>query len=172
MPNQLHYMKKLIFKIVCAVLLPFCAMAQTPAEVFNYQKDSLPAERVYIHFDKQAYMAGNVIWFKAYLISRFAPSAISTDFYIDLLNENDSIVASKKFPIINGTAIGNFDLPANSQQGLYLVRGYTKWLLNFDPSFVFKKSIPVFNPSIHSSSAGVIKNKAAYHFEMFPEGGQ
>src|SRR5258705_5882717 len=161
-------MRKL-FAFIPAVILVSFSFSQKPAEIFSWHRENLPTQHIYVQFDKQAYVAGDIALFKAYLYSNYAPSSISTNFFIDLLDENGAVVDSKKLPVIDGAAIGNFDLPANLKQGVYLIRAYTKWITNVDPSFVFKKPIPVFNSSNPSTNATAAKE---YKFDVFPEGGK
>src|SRR5215471_9178657 len=137
-------MSKLFASIILILSESFC-LAQKPADVFAWHRDSLPTQHIYVQFDKQAYVAGDTAWFKAYLYSNYAPSAISSNFFIDLVDENGTVIDAKKLPVFDGTAIGNFDLSANLRQGIYIIRGYTNWLSNLDQSFVFKKSLPLFN---------------------------
>src|SRR5690242_9051422 len=110
--------------IYCIFLISISATAQSPSDIFKHHADSLPAERIYLQFDKQAYISGEAMWFKGYIISSYSFHSPSTDFYIDVLNDRDSIVLSKKLPIIDGTVAGNLDLPSNLRQGIYFVRGY------------------------------------------------
>ena len=159
-------MKK--FAAIFFLLLNFKLFAQKPSEVFAYYRDSLPNQHLYVQFDKQAYVAGDAIWFKGYVYSNYSPSALSTNFFIDLVDDRGNVIQSKRFPIFEGTAIGDFDLPANLRQGVYIARAYTKWTANFDQSFIFKKAIPVFN----SITSQLSKAKPEYTFEVFPEGGR
>jgi hypothetical protein len=161
-------MRKLLIFFL-AINLVAVSFAQKPAEIFSWHRENLPTQHIYVQFDKQAYVAGDTAWFKAYLYSNYAPSNISTNFIIDLVDEKGAVWSSKKLPVIDGTAIGNFDLPANLNQGVYLIRAYTKWVTNVDPSFVFRKPLPIFNAAVPSSNANAV---AEHKFEVFPEGGK
>lgn len=160
-------MKKIVAFCVAFCTIQFLS-AQKPSEVFDYYRDSLPNQHIYIQFDKQAYVAGDTAWFKGYVYSNYAPSFLSTNFFIDLTDERGNVIDRKRYPIFDGTAIGNFDLPSNLRQGMYVVRAYTAWTTNFDQSFVFKKAIPVFNPTSLQPS----RSNPQYLFEIFPEGGK
>src|SRR5258705_5849525 len=149
-------------------ILGFQSFAQKPADVFGYYRDTLPNQHIYVQFDKQAYVAGDTAWFKGYVYSNYSPSNLSTNFFIDLVDDKGNTIQEKRYPIFEGTAIGNFDLPANLRQAVYVVRAYTKWTGNFDQSFVFKKAIPIFN----STAPQVSKARSEYSFELFPEGGR
>ena len=162
-------MKRIVSLLVFFIqFIPFIA-AQSPAEIFAWHRDSLPIERIYIQFDRQAYVAGETAWFKAYVLSGSQGGTISTNFYINLLDENGKAIVSKKLPVLENTVSGNLDLPASLNQGIYLVRAYSPWSLNFGTAFVFKKALPVFNSS---NSSNTSKPNKEFSFETFPEGGQ
>lgn len=86
--------------------------------------DSLPQEKVYLHMDKPYYAIGDTIWFKAYMTtgSRHQLSAISGAIYVDLINEQDSIVTALKLPISAGMSMGNFTLHDELKEGNYRIR--------------------------------------------------
>jgi hypothetical protein len=104
-----------------------------------------PVEKVYLHFDKPYYSVVDTIWFKAYLTSeQNLPSLLSKIVYVDVMNSQDSLVSSFKFPVTNSVAYGNLPLdPLNFKQGNYYVRAYTLWMLNFDPDYFFTKNIAI-----------------------------
>ena len=110
---------------------------------------NFPVEKVYLHFDKPYYAVGDTIWFKAYVtLEQNQLSAISKIVYVDMVNNRDSVVASLRLPVINGTANGNIVLPQLSfVEGNYHVRAYTNWMRNFDDAYFFNKNITVGNVS-------------------------
>jgi hypothetical protein len=168
--NFLLYQPNLMQRILITAFLSclsLAGLAQKPAAVYNWHRDSLPTQHIYIHFDKEAYVAGDTVWFKAYLYSNYAPSYLSTNFYVDLVDKKGIVIHSTRLPIIDGTAMGNFDLSQDLKQAVYIVRAYTNWTRNLDKSFIFKKAIPVFNPTNTSS----FSTSGNIHFEFFPEGG-
>lgn len=63
-----------------------------------------------------------------------------------MINNRDSVVASLRLPVTNGTANGNIVLPQVSFiEGNYHVRAYTTWMRNFDQGYFFNKNITVGN---------------------------
>jgi len=104
-----------------------------------------PVEKVYLHFDKPYYSVSDTIWFKGYLTTdQNMPSPLSKIVYVDVMNSQDSIVTTLKYPVTNSMAYGNLPLdPVTFKQGNYYVRAYTLWMLNFDPDYFFTKTIPV-----------------------------
>lgn len=110
-----------------------------------------PIEKVYIQFDKPYYAAGDTIWLKAYVtVDQHVPSTMSKIVYVDMYNTRDSLMATLKLPVVNGSAAGQIALsPDSYQQGNYRLRAYTTWMLNFDPAYLFTKIITIGNPIIN-----------------------
>src|SRR5687768_1100566 len=159
--------KSAFFSILMASF--FTINAQDPVSVFNFKRDSIPAEHIYMHFDQHAYVAGETIWFKGYLYSSFANSTLSSNFFVDFLDENNQIIISKKLPVFGGTIQGNIVLPDTLVEGPYLLRAYTVWTFNLNEAFVFKKGIAVFNPG---KKMPVNLLNGANHCDFYPESGQ
>lgn len=107
-----------------------------------------PIEKVYVHFDKPYYAVGDTMWLKAYVtVDEHVPSTMSKVVYVDIYNDQDSLMAAIKLPVNKGIAIGQIPLPAeNYKQGNYRLRGYTSWMLNFDAAYLFNKIITIGNP--------------------------
>ncbi|QKJ30416.1 carboxypeptidase regulatory-like domain-containing protein [Mucilaginibacter mali] len=107
-----------------------------------------PIEKVYVHFDKPYYAAGDTVWLKAYTTTDLhVPSTLSKIVYVDVYNDQDSLMASIKMPLVNGVAPGMIPLPAEGyKQGNYRLRAYTNWMLNFDGSYLFTKVLTIGNP--------------------------
>lgn len=160
-------------KPLLAAVLIFSATflyAQQPQQVLQRLKDSFPQERVHIHFDKDMYMAGETIWFKAYLFFGFLPSDLSANFIAELIDQNNHIILQKKLPVLSATVNGFFDLPDTLSQGNYVLRAYTPWMLNFDEAFIYRKPIFIYKPSLQKISPA--KQTVDYRVDFFPEGGE
>jgi hypothetical protein len=111
--------------------------------------DSFPHESVYLHMDKDRYMAGDTVWFKAYLSSGVFPSAIgSTGLRIALINGVGTVVQQKYYPVLHGKiSLGDIELKDSLPQGLYTIRAYTDYMGNFDPETFFHYTFPVYGVS-------------------------
>jgi hypothetical protein len=117
------------------------------AKSVKYTND-YPIEKVYIHFDKPYYAVGDTMWMKAYVtVDEHVPSTMSKIVYVDIYNDQDSLMTAVKLPVTNGIAIGQIPLSVESyKQGNYRLRGYTTWMLNFDAAYLFNKIITIGNP--------------------------
>ncbi|THU33449.1 hypothetical protein FAM09_25200 [Niastella caeni] len=120
------------------------AGAQQIDSMVNVYGERFPQEKIYVHFDKPAYNTGETIWFKSYLFTGIIPSPISRNFYAELLDQSGKVLQQKIMPIYEGTSAGHFDLPANLPPTI-VFRAYTTWMLNFDTTFLFSKTIRILN---------------------------
>src|SRR5438105_2838434 len=78
----------------------------------NY-KQARPIEKVYLHFDKPYYAAGDTMYFKAYVTyaEQYRLSGLSGVLHVNLINTAGIIEQSIKLKLNNGIAWGDFALP-------------------------------------------------------------
>lgn len=159
-------------KRICIITAIFLfAGLITSAQRFDLALDSFnkknSTEKIYIHSDKDYYVAGETIWFKAYFYTGGKPGSNSTNIFLQLLNAKGQKVAEKMLPVLGAVAKGNIDLPDSLPQGSYYLRSLTPTMLNTDESFIYKKEIIVLRPG-NPATASVSPN-VSVHF--FPESG-
>ncbi|RZL17526.1 MAG: carboxypeptidase regulatory-like domain-containing protein, partial [Pedobacter sp.] len=146
-----------------------------------------PVEKVHLHTDKSYYALGDTIWFKGYVTigSQHQLSALSAALYVDLINENDSILKTLKLPVSAGTTQGDFVLNDGWNEGNYRIRAYTQWMRNAGEDYFYDQVFSVGNPwadysvtsSINSNSSKSSMSSAnsdqkiGYDIQFFPEGG-
>lgn len=148
--------------LVLSALRPY---AQVDSTLSRYA-DHYPEEKLYLHFDRTAYNRGETIWFKAYLLSGFAPSTLSRNLYVDWYDAAGRLLRHDVAPIYEASARGQFDIPAAYPGAAVRVRAYTQWMLNFDTAFLYDKTIPVAGAATARAAA------AAPSLTFFPEGGR
>src|ERR1051325_9707903 len=110
-----------------------------------------PQEKVVVSFPKPEYLAGETIDFKAYVLTGYVPTTISTNLYAEIYDKNKTLLDKQILPIVNGAANGSFVLPSSMPEDVYYIRSYTQWMLNFDEAFQYIKPISVYNPYSHQS---------------------
>lgn len=117
------------------------------ARKFNDYCKSFPREEMYVHTDREEYIAGEELWFSAYLFER--PGSGLSDgsslAYIELLNPENRPVAQKRILLQEGSGPGSLQLPDTLSTGIYTFRAYTGWMKNFLPENSFMKHIFVSN---------------------------
>ncbi len=143
------------------------ARAQNIDSTISIYGDKFGQERMYLHFDKSAYSAGETIWFKVYMMETIYPAGVSKSVYLDWTDNTGKILLHGVFPLVNGITNGQFDVPADYTGKSLHVRGYTRWMLNFDSAFLYNKDIRVISKNPTSTKGEVI----APTITFFPEGG-
>ena len=73
--------------------------------------------------------------------------SLSRVIYVDLVDTSNKVVASKILPITNGNSEGSLLIPSTIEGGDYMLRAYTRWILNFDSTLVFVKPLKVLEYS-------------------------
>jgi len=157
-------------------LIVFIAGMLTSSIIFGQDYSGLltqynqrhPQEKIFLHTDKEAYVAGETIWFKAYLFANGLPSMLSSNLYLNLRDAQGKTIASCMLPVAGATAKGQLTIP-DSAEGAYTLCPYTATLVNFtDSSFYPSSNITVIKPSVEYVKPESI-GKISIRF--FPESG-
>jgi len=145
--------KPAIFLILSTLLLQdsYCQV-QTDLSDFIKKKfldytTSVPREEIFLHSDREEYIAGEYLWFNIYLINRQTTenSQYSRIAYFELLNSENRPVAQKRVLLDRGTGPGQVLLPDTLSPGTYTIRVYTNWMKNFLPDNCYRKDIKIYN---------------------------
>jgi hypothetical protein len=162
-------------KIISLSCLFIMGISRVPAQKIEAALNTLatgyPVEKVYIHYDKEYYVAGETIWFKVYLYSNGSPSSLSNNFYLQLINPQGKIISNKKYPVKGATVKGDIVLPDSLPQGYYHIRALTPGMLNTDRDFLYSKNIFVFNPSAKTGNVFETPKFPSLSVQFFPESG-
>jgi hypothetical protein len=127
-----------------------------------------PNERIHLHFDKDIYLPGETIWFKAYMYNNNALSTVSTNFYTAIYDEAGKLLEQKMYPIADGTAKGSFSIPGNIESGKLQLVAFTKGMIFYDNSNVFKKILSIYKKDTPQNTIPAANNVS---LQFFPEGG-
>ena len=113
------------------------------AMLFN---QSLPQEKVYLHFDNTGYFMGETIWFKAYVVraDNTRPTDMSHVLYVELVNPSGDVVETRKLAVEKGVAYGDIKLDSIYGTGFYEVRAYTRYMTNWGNGGIFSRVFPIF----------------------------
>lgn len=106
-----------------------------------------PREELYVHTDREEYIAGEKIWFEMYLFDRQSTSLSSNSSvaYFEILNSENRPVVQKRIKLEQGLGPGIADLPDTLSSGNYILRAYTNWMKNLMPDNCFTKKINIYN---------------------------
>ena len=163
-------MKKSTFFISVLLLSCLQIIAQNADSVLSVLSADYPTEKLYIHYDKEYYVAGETVWFKVYLYSNGKPSGRSSNIYLQFLDSTGTVISYKKYPVLGAVAKGNIDIPDSLPQGNYMIRAITSGMQHEEESMIYKKNLFVFHPA--SSNQVNIRNKIqTVSLTFFPESG-
>ena len=129
-------------------------------------------EKMFVHTDKNFYVAGEILWFKMYCVEAASNklSDLSKIAYVELLDSTNKPILQAKIALRNGLGDGSFYLPLSAPSGNYKLRSYTNWMKNGSAVDFFQKQITLINVqklTVDSSR----KSKALCRLQFFPEGG-
>ena len=136
---------------------------------------STPQEKVYLHFDKPYYMAGETMWFKGYLFdgTLHKIDSVSRVMYVDLIDETQGkIIASRKLNC-DGSTHGDIALPDSLEEGVYQIRAYTNYMRNYSEEYFFHQDFKIYQGSVKNrlTDANAQKMTQVADVQFFPEGG-
>jgi hypothetical protein len=129
-------------------------------------------EKMYVHTDKNFYLAGELMWFKIYNVdaSLYQPADLSKIAYVEILDIDNKPVMQAKVQLSKGRGNGSFFLPVSIHSGNYKVRAYTNWMKNFSAAVYFEKPVTIVN-TLKALTAPAIDTALRYQAAFFPEGG-
>jgi hypothetical protein len=166
-----YFVSALLFIIVMHASAQFQSGDSIVSRFDEYMQARLQ-EKIYLHSDKNFYLAGEICWFKLYDVdaSFHRPLDMSKLAYVELLNDKNKPVQQAKIPLDQGFGNGSFLLTPDLLSGEYKLRSYTNWMKNFSAAYFFEKEITVVNPRYFTGKDS-LRLKTAYKMNLFPEGG-
>jgi hypothetical protein len=151
------------------------ATYQNPLERKPLSKLTYLTEKPYLQTDRSYYYPEEVVWFKGYMnyYSHLLKDSLSHVLHVDLVDKDGNVKLDSRFPITGNTIAGDFSLPSYIESGDYTLRAYTRWMLNFDPAYLFKKPIRVlkqgevaktkeYRPNESNNTIKIVTEKSQY----------
>ncbi|MBQ2122886.1 MAG: hypothetical protein II200_02700, partial [Bacteroidaceae bacterium] len=147
-------MKNLILQLL--LCFPLCLAAQEDTvltQLFEqFRKASTfdhiyPREKVYLHLDNNAYLVGDSIWYKAYVVraSSLRPTELSRVLYVELLDDGGHVLERQQVRIDScGGATGCLKLERPISNGFHEIRAFTREMLNWGEHACYSRVVPVF----------------------------
>lgn len=152
----------------CLLFFSVVLFAQKADEALAVLLKEHPSEKIYIHYDREYYISGETIWFKAYLYSDGKPASLSQNFFLQFSDSKGNVVASQRYPVMGAVVKGNIHIPDSLPQGNYYIRALTPGMLNNGEDFVYTKNLYIFKPSPTAPTAPAAP---AVSMQFFPESG-
>lgn len=147
-------MVRKVFRFVAMLLLVF---ASAPCSAVTLTADSLarriawqqwvfPQEKVYVMTDRDGYMSGDTVRFRAFLVDAMTHVPVSTGsrfVYVELLNPFGETAERVKIRQRDGVFAGMIPLPEEMSEGQYTLCAYTNFMKNGGEDYFFRKPLPV-----------------------------
>lgn len=133
--------------LIITVLTIVLVRSLTGQAVTGNENKNIPFEDIWLHTDRDEYIAGEFCWFAAYLFDRNNRNTpgVSTIAYIELLNCRNIPVVQKRIPLSKGLGSGCFQLPDTLSPGTYFLRAYTNVMKSTDAGHCFTRPVEIFN---------------------------
>ncbi|WP_197062833.1 TonB-dependent receptor plug domain-containing protein [Hymenobacter sp. APR13] len=144
----------------------------------------------YLHLNQAAYVAGETVWFKAYVADANSHQldSLSRVLYVDVVSPSGRrVLLRRTLALRGGLAHGDLALPDTLAQGVYTVRAYTHWMRNAGEQLFFSRRVPVWQtaPAAPDAAASASVGTAVHarrevarpvassrpDVQFFPEGG-
>lgn len=140
---------------------------------FNLFSVLCSPEKVYLHYDRSCYTAGESIWFKGWVqeASRLSSLPPSNFLYAEVLDERGDAVVRVKIKRSGNGFPGCLELPDNLKTGYYTLRAYTLWQLNGDQGYLFNDRIRIIG-SAEKKERSPEPHPGEVEISFWPEGGR
>ncbi len=170
-------MRKILLLFVLMVTISSLhAQVRSYEEFINaldrYNKNYLP-EKIYVHTDKDAYLAGELMWYRIYYVDGFfnKPLDVSKVAYVELIDQSLESVYQAKVSLDPAESNGSIHLPLHLASGIYQFKVYTNYMKNFGEELFFEKQIAIYN-TLSSDTLKTAPLLPALTSNIYPEGGE
>ncbi len=154
------------------LLLALQSSAQTPydriLDNFQYLEDSVPYNKVYIHFDKPYYFSGDTIYFNGFVTEPSSNQLIerNTVCFVSFLNASGRKLDSLNLRVEKGRFSGYIKLDHLIQSGDYTMTAHVESMRNYSADFFYHNSIRIINDCTETEMADPV------NLQLFCEGGK
>ena len=161
----------LLFLYVCSSAVHAQNTGTAIGDQLDRYRKEMADEKLFLHTDKEFYLAGEIVWFKAYYVdaNHHTPLNVSKIAYIEILDKDQKPISQAKISLSDGAGNGSFYLPGSVTTGVYRLRAYTQWMKNSTADYFFEKPLMIVNSTRNLDSVPIKNN--SYEIGFFPEGG-
>ena len=109
------------------------------------QVTAYPQEKIHLHTDRDFYVPGEKIWFKAYVTdaNTHLNTTNSQYVYVELISPADTLVNRVMITQTDDMFFGHLPISETIAEGNYTLRAYTRYMENLGDDYFFKKNIRI-----------------------------
>ena len=177
-------MKKFFVSLSLFLIISNLSLQAQDRKLFENIQDSIfrqmelyPQEKIHLHTDRDIYVPGEKIWFKAYVTDAYTHRfpVYSRYVYVELIDSRDSLINRVMILQEKGMFCGQLFISDLIPEGDYTIRAYTRFMENQGDDYFFKKNIRIGNllavEDDNKKKEAKSKVKDDYDVSFFPEGG-
>ena len=140
---------------------------------YNSYSSWCTPEKVYLHYDRSCYTAGETIWFKGWVrdASPYTFLQPSNFLYAEVLDALGNAVVRVKIKRTGDGFPGYIELPDNLETGYYTLRAYTLWQLNSGREYLFNDRIRIIGGKGKEAPQAEEPSDEVF-ISFWPEGGR
>lgn len=129
-----------------SVILLQLSMLSYTATITGDSPGKIMTEGTFIHTDREIYIAGDILFFKLYVLDKTLNlTGKSKIAYLSLRNVSKQSVVNFQVNLINGTAFGSIYLPDTLSTGYYQLLSFTNWMRNDDVNSISSRELFIAN---------------------------
>lgn len=100
-------------------------------------------EKPYVQTDRDYYYNNETIWLKGYMNYSIPllKDTLSQSVYVEFVDKTNTTLVTRRYRLEGGSFHGDIPLDNDWAAGAYQIKVYTAWMLNFDPQYIFTKTI-------------------------------
>ena len=136
---------------------------QKIGENISAQLEAYPQEKIHLHTDRDFYVPGEKIWFKAYVVDAYSHlhPTYSQYVYVELISPADTLVSRVMVAQTDDMFYGHLLLTGIIPEGNYTLRAYTRYMENMGDDYFFKKNIRIgsLSQTGKTGEAGVVGSR-------------
>ena len=157
-------------------------LSERIVDFLDKQLEIFPQEKIHLHTDRNVYVPGEKIWFKAYVTDAVTHQypTFSQYVYVELISPADTLVNRVMVLLKDDMFYGHLPITQTISYGDYTLRAYTSYMENLGDDYFFKKNIRIGNIS-QKGGNGESREKRGngekggrkddFDVSFFPEGG-
>jgi hypothetical protein len=141
--------RRIIIFLLLFLFTPAISSAQDEHKIISDALGNLsadiPADKVFLHTDRNLYYPGDTIFFQSWVEDRFTQrfETASLSAWALLLDPSGGVTDSARFRIEHSQAPGWLVVPADAKPGWYRIEAFTSLMQNYEPSYAYSVWIRV-----------------------------